>query len=138
MIARYQNLYFSTNGVNFFSNFRKIKVFWFLLFLSEYAMNQKKFGSFVICLISTNFGEVRSKFSHNSRTLINMLTFAEKIKKICLNLRKKNFGKYFAKFFWNILQKVFQPWGIFILICESVRWSIDICLQNFSKFFFKV
>ena len=70
LIARYQNLYFSTNGVNFFSNFQKIKVFWFLLFLNEYAMNQKNFGSFVVCLTSTNFGEVRSKFSHNSRTLM--------------------------------------------------------------------
>ena len=42
-----------------------------LVVLGEYAMNQKNIGGFVVGLTSTNFGEVRSKFSKNSHTLIN-------------------------------------------------------------------
>ena len=33
-------------------------------------MNQKNFGDFLVGIPSTNFGEARSKFSHNSRTLL--------------------------------------------------------------------
>ena len=38
-------------------------------------MNQKNFGDFLVGIPSTNFGEARSKFSHNSRTLIYIYVF---------------------------------------------------------------
>ena len=50
--------------------------FWSIFYwlgLSEYATDQKNSGGSEISSISTTFGEVCSKFSKNSRTLILML-----------------------------------------------------------------
>ena len=70
MIASIKSDIFQQIGSNFFQIFKKLRFFWFLMILSEYAMAQNFFYSFVVGLTSTNFGEACSKFSHDSRTLV--------------------------------------------------------------------
>ena len=82
-------------------------------------MNQKNFGDFLVGIPSTNFGEARSKFSHNSRTLIYIYT------RVILSSGLS----FLQSFLDSILTPDYRMSPIFQIGCVFILLSVSACFQ---------